>query len=117
MWFLCAIAGAALGAMVGQFNGFFIGAVLGVMIGLSYERRARLQELERRVSTLEAALAPPSAAASPEADERGVTLDVAPAAEPEPESVRPPAPARESAPPPRKPAAPAGPNLWERLFG
>ena len=117
MWFLCAIAGAVLGAMVGQLSGFFFGAVLGGIIGASYERRARLQELERRLSALEGSLALRSASAAPTPEVPGPapapkTAESAPAprtAEP----ALPPAPE-----PTREPARPpAGPNLWERLFG
>jgi len=113
MWFLCAIAGAVLGAMLGQLSGFFIGAVLGGLVGAAYGSRARLLELERRLSALETGLTLGSASPTP-APKASV-----PEPQPERELPRPAAPAISSEPPPRPhpPAAPAGPNLWERLFG
>ncbi|HZD21430.1 MAG TPA: DUF2339 domain-containing protein, partial [Burkholderiales bacterium] len=113
MWFLCAIAGAVLGAMVGQLSGFFIGAVLGGLVGAAYERRTRLQELERRLSALEKVLvlssAPPVPPAKPaESPAR------APQFEPT-RRVEPPIVSKPPAPPP--PAGPRSPNVWERLFG
>src|SRR5690348_15786244 len=82
MWFLCAIAGAVLGAMVGQLSGFFIGAVLGGLVGAAYERRARLQDLERRLSALEKAVPKAAEPAAPKVAE--VTRTAEPAPEPEP---------------------------------
>src|SRR5207249_4219792 len=98
MWFLCAIAGAVLGGMLGQLSGFFVGAVLGGVVGALYERRARLNELERRLSALESALAlqsaPPMPAATaaepataPRAAETARVQEPEPA--PEPELARP----------------------------
>jgi uncharacterized membrane protein len=113
MWFLCAIAGAVLGAMLGQLSGFFIGAVLGGLVGAAYGSRARLLELERRLSALETELTPGSVSPTP-APKASV-----PEPQPERELPRPAAPAISSEPLPRPhpPARPAGPNLWERLFG
>src|SRR5919198_5868294 len=126
MWFLCAIAGAALGAMLGQLSGFFIGGVLGGLVGAAYERRGRLQELERRLSALEKALALLSASPpeTPKAAElapapKAAEATRAPAPQAQREPARPVAPAteRKPPPPPRSPAGPTTPNLWERLFG
>ena len=121
MWFIGAIIGAFVGAVAGNVEGFFIGAALGGLAGLgigSHDRRARLEQLERRLSALEQTIA--GIAASP------VRARTAPAEAPMPEWPEPepetkpiearPAPQPIPAAPPR-PAEPAGPSLWERLFG
>ena len=129
MWFLGAVGGAVLGAAVGGFGGFFIGAIIGgLALALATQRGTRVDELEKRVAKLEAALsarpaAVPIAAAAP-------TMAAAP-------PPAPPAPVESSAPqqqPPSRPepapamqpsvtvakarpALPSEPVLWERLVG
>ena len=118
MWFIGAVAGAALGSMLGDIPGFFIGAVLGGLAGhaLGQNRASRLDALEKRISALELALAGrvPQAPAQAAAAARQAEPEPEPVPDPEPilgpEPILDPEPLAPASVPPR------GPSFWERLF-